>query len=266
MRPAIGRHPRGVVVGAVSRPRIGVPVFRRRLRRAATPGRDGDHRPVPGVAVGAAAAAAPGAVGGGLRLPARHRVLRRQAGSDRRRGLRGRHVLHDVQAHPVRRAPGQRLHQHAVRGAGRRRHLRHAVARTSGSATRRPRASRAPRGRSPWSTPSAWPPATTRPVLQVNYEYYDNQTPDGALDLVTALQAGERPHPTRGAPLTDFRTVELEIAGIFTDLAGAGGGADRVGADAARIGAGRADRPTGPGDAGIGRVPAAAGEEMTAPR
>ena len=56
------------------------------------------------------------------------------------------------------------------------------------------------------------------PVVTVNYEYYDNQTPDSALDLVTALQAGERPHPTRGAPLTDFRSVEREIAGIFTDL------------------------------------------------
>jgi NADH-quinone oxidoreductase subunit E len=57
------------------------------------------------------------------------------------------------------------------------------------------------------------------PVLQVNYEYYDNQTPDSALDLVNALQAGERPLPTRGAPLTDFRSVELEIAGVFTNLA-----------------------------------------------
>ena len=56
------------------------------------------------------------------------------------------------------------------------------------------------------------------PVLTVNYEYYDNQTPDSALDLVNALQAGERPHPTRGAPLTDFRSVELEIAGILPDL------------------------------------------------
>jgi NADH-quinone oxidoreductase subunit E len=56
------------------------------------------------------------------------------------------------------------------------------------------------------------------PVLQVNYEFYDNQTPDSALDLVSALQAGMRPHPTRGAALTDFRSVELEIAGIFTDL------------------------------------------------
>ena len=34
-----------------------------------------------------------------------------------------------------------------------------------------------------------------------------------------ALQRGEKPHPTRGAPLTDFRTVELELAGIFPDLA-----------------------------------------------
>ena len=42
--------------------------------------------------------------------------------------------------------------------------------------------------------------------------------PDSALDLVPALQRGERPHPTRGAPLTDFRAVELQIAGIFTDL------------------------------------------------
>ena len=57
------------------------------------------------------------------------------------------------------------------------------------------------------------------PVVQVNYEYFDNQTPDGALDLVHALQAGQKPHPTRGAPLTDFRTVELEIAGIMPDLA-----------------------------------------------
>ena len=56
------------------------------------------------------------------------------------------------------------------------------------------------------------------PVVTVNYEYYDNQTPDSALDLLTDLQAGARPNPTRGAPLTDFRAVELEIAGIFTDL------------------------------------------------
>ena len=36
--------------------------------------------------------------------------------------------------------------------------------------------------------------------------------------LVDALRRGEKPHPTRGAPLTDFRTVELELAGVFPDL------------------------------------------------
>lgn len=56
------------------------------------------------------------------------------------------------------------------------------------------------------------------PVLQVNYEFYDNQTVGSAETLVDALQRGERPQPTRGAPLTDFRSVELELAGVFTDL------------------------------------------------
>jgi NADH-quinone oxidoreductase subunit E len=56
------------------------------------------------------------------------------------------------------------------------------------------------------------------PVLQVNYEYYDNQTPQSAVELVDALRRGERPHPTRGAPLTDLRTVELELAGVFDEL------------------------------------------------
>ena len=83
----------------------------------------GDHRQVPAVALGAAAAAAPRAVGRGARQPGRHPVLRRRAGAHHGRGLGGRHVLHDVQAHAVRRAPGERVHQHAVRGARRRRHL-----------------------------------------------------------------------------------------------------------------------------------------------
>ncbi|MGH3901281.1 MAG: NADH-quinone oxidoreductase subunit NuoE [Pseudonocardiaceae bacterium] len=53
------------------------------------------------------------------------------------------------------------------------------------------------------------------PVLQVNYEFYDNQTPESAVTLVDALRRGDRPAPTRGAPLTDWRTVELELAGFF---------------------------------------------------
>uniref|UniRef100_UPI0015EFE9C1 NADH-quinone oxidoreductase subunit NuoE n=1 Tax=Pseudonocardia pini TaxID=2758030 RepID=UPI0015EFE9C1 len=36
------------------------------------------------------------------------------------------------------------------------------------------------------------------PVIQVNYEYYDNQTTASAVELVEALRRGERPAPTRG--------------------------------------------------------------------
>jgi NADH-quinone oxidoreductase subunit E len=56
------------------------------------------------------------------------------------------------------------------------------------------------------------------PVLQVNYEYYDKQTVESATELVDALRRGEKPAPTRGAPLTDWRTVEREIAGFHDDL------------------------------------------------
>ncbi|MBE9374914.1 NADH-quinone oxidoreductase subunit NuoE [Saccharopolyspora sp. HNM0983] len=52
------------------------------------------------------------------------------------------------------------------------------------------------------------------PVLQVNYEYYDNQTAQQALDLVRALQRGEKPPPSRGRALSDFRSAERELAGF----------------------------------------------------
>ncbi|MGD9986462.1 NADH-quinone oxidoreductase subunit NuoE [Pseudonocardia sp.] len=62
------------------------------------------------------------------------------------------------------------------------------------------------------------------PVIQVNYEYFDNQSVESAEELVDALRRGEKPHPTRGAPLTDLRTVELELAGFHPDLAAAAEG------------------------------------------
>jgi len=55
------------------------------------------------------------------------------------------------------------------------------------------------------------------PVLQVNYEYYDNQTVESAVELVDALRQGEKPAPTRGAPLSDFKSVELQLAGFFPE-------------------------------------------------
>ena len=55
------------------------------------------------------------------------------------------------------------------------------------------------------------------PVLQVNYEYYDKQTPESAVALVDALRRGEKPAPTRGAPLSDFKGAELRLAGFFPE-------------------------------------------------
>ncbi|MBV9594724.1 MAG: NADH-quinone oxidoreductase subunit NuoE [Actinobacteria bacterium] len=55
------------------------------------------------------------------------------------------------------------------------------------------------------------------PVVTVNYEFYDNQTVESATDLVDRLRAGERPAPTRGAPLCTFKQIERQIAGFFDE-------------------------------------------------
>ncbi len=52
------------------------------------------------------------------------------------------------------------------------------------------------------------------PVVTVNYEFYDNQTVDSAIGLVSELQAGNRPMPTRGAPLCSFAEISRQIAGF----------------------------------------------------
>src|ERR687883_596617 len=36
------------------------------------------------------------------------------------------------------------------------------------------------------------------PVMTVNYDFYDNVTPEAALGVVEGLRAGQRPAPTRG--------------------------------------------------------------------
>jgi NADH-quinone oxidoreductase subunit E len=55
------------------------------------------------------------------------------------------------------------------------------------------------------------------PVIQVTYEYFANQTEEKAVALVDALQAGKKPAPTRGAPLTNFKGAELQLAGFFPE-------------------------------------------------
>jgi NADH-quinone oxidoreductase subunit E len=72
------------------------------------------------------------------------------------------------------------------------------------------------------------------PVVTVNYEFFDKQSPDSAADLVAALRRGERPLPTRGAPLCTFREIERQLAGLPDEradavAANAGGDATFVG-------------------------------------
>jgi NADH-quinone oxidoreductase subunit E len=53
------------------------------------------------------------------------------------------------------------------------------------------------------------------PVVTVNYEFFDNQTPESATELVGKLRDGQRPDPSRGAPLCSFKQIERQIAGFF---------------------------------------------------
>jgi NADH-quinone oxidoreductase subunit E len=55
------------------------------------------------------------------------------------------------------------------------------------------------------------------PVVTVNYEFFDNQSTGSARNLVSQLQSGERPMPTRGAPLCSFVQIERQIAGFFDE-------------------------------------------------
>ncbi len=52
------------------------------------------------------------------------------------------------------------------------------------------------------------------PVVTVDYEFYDQQDVDSARELVAALRRGDKPLPTRGAPLTDFKGISRQLAGF----------------------------------------------------
>jgi len=59
------------------------------------------------------------------------------------------------------------------------------------------------------------------PVVTVNYDFYDNMTPDSANELVRRLRGGERPMPTRGARLCTLKEMSLQLAGFADDRQGA---------------------------------------------
>ncbi|WP_197380668.1 NADH-quinone oxidoreductase subunit NuoE [Mycolicibacterium mengxianglii] len=52
------------------------------------------------------------------------------------------------------------------------------------------------------------------PVVMVNWEFYDNQTPSSAADLVDSLRTGTPTPPSRGAPLCTFSETARTLAGL----------------------------------------------------
>ncbi|MEU7435142.1 NADH-quinone oxidoreductase subunit NuoE [Streptomyces sp. ISID311] len=59
------------------------------------------------------------------------------------------------------------------------------------------------------------------PVVMVNWEFFDNQTPQSARELVDDLRAGRTVEPTRGAPLCTFRQTARMLAGFPDERPGA---------------------------------------------
>lgn len=52
------------------------------------------------------------------------------------------------------------------------------------------------------------------PVMMVNWEFMDNQTPESAAQLVDDLRAGKQVASTRGPVLTSWRDTERVLAGF----------------------------------------------------
>ncbi|ODQ94325.1 NADH-quinone oxidoreductase subunit E [Dietzia alimentaria] len=63
------------------------------------------------------------------------------------------------------------------------------------------------------------------PVMMVNWEFFDDQTPASARQVVDDLRAGRTVTPTRGAPLCTFRETSRLLAGFPDTRPGANNGA-----------------------------------------
>jgi NADH-quinone oxidoreductase subunit E len=61
------------------------------------------------------------------------------------------------------------------------------------------------------------------PVVMVNWEFFDNMTPEGARELVDGLRSGADIAPSRGAPrLVNWREAAMILAGFPDDQAAGG--------------------------------------------
>jgi NADH-quinone oxidoreductase subunit E len=75
------------------------------------------------------------------------------------------------------------------------------------------------------------------PVMMVNWEFMDNQTPESAVQVVDDLRSGKEVRSTRGPRICTWREAERVLAGFPDDLADEGpaaGPASLVGLQIAR--------------------------------
>ena len=79
------------------------------------------------------------------------------------------------------------------------------------------------------------------PVVMVNWEFFDNQTPSSATELVEALRSGGSVTPSRGATLCPFRDTARTLAGLGDPVA------DTTGPGAATLAGLRIARASGEG-------------------
>ncbi|RPF27459.1 NADH-quinone oxidoreductase subunit NuoE [Georgenia muralis] len=115
------------------------------------------------------------------------------------------------------------------------------------------------------------------PVVMVNWEFFDNQTPTSAVDLVDQIAAGRPVHPTRGAnTVATFKEVEHVLAGFEDGRADEGVGAGEASLLGLRIARDKgwiaprvvADGEAGGRAGGDSQVPtesAQAAEDLTSP-
>ncbi len=60
------------------------------------------------------------------------------------------------------------------------------------------------------------------PVMTVNMEFFDNQSPESAVQLVDNLRSGHEVRPARGARISSWRDAERVLAGFSDDRADEG--------------------------------------------
>src|SRR5690606_20213622 len=56
------------------------------------------------------------------------------------------------------------------------------------------------------------------PVMMVNWEFFDHQTPQSAIETIDRLRAGDTVRASRGATITSWRAAERVIAGFEDGL------------------------------------------------